>query len=116
MDIALVLVDLGFNDQEMSAASDMSSRAAMVATWRHSRPAPTQAEMDASWAVVGQAMAMVDLRTERDRLLKESDDRFLADTPPGRASQAWKDYRQALRDLPADTPDPANPTWPTVPA
>ena len=28
----------------------------------------------------------------------------------------WKTYRQALRDLPANTPDPANPTWPVAPA
>jgi hypothetical protein len=28
---------------------------------------------------------------------------------------AWAVYRQALRDLPANTPDPANPTWPTPP-
>ena len=28
----------------------------------------------------------------------------------------WKTYRQALRDLPANTPDPADPTWPVAPA
>jgi hypothetical protein len=28
---------------------------------------------------------------------------------------AWKNYRQALRDLPANTEDPANPVWPTKP-
>ena len=27
----------------------------------------------------------------------------------------WATYRQALRDLPANTSDPANPTWPTKP-
>ena len=27
----------------------------------------------------------------------------------------WKTYRQELRDLPANTKDPANPTWPTEP-
>ena len=30
-------------------------------------------------------------------------------------SDAWKTYRQALRDLPAKTTDPTNPTWPTKP-
>jgi hypothetical protein len=25
------------------------------------------------------------------------------------------DYRQALRDLPANTTDPENPVWPTAP-
>ena len=27
----------------------------------------------------------------------------------------WATYRQALRDLPANTADPSNPTWPTKP-
>jgi len=27
----------------------------------------------------------------------------------------WMDYRQALRDLPANTTDPANPDWPVKP-
>lgn len=29
--------------------------------------------------------------------------------------QAWFAYRQALRDLPANTEDPENPNWPTPP-
>ena len=29
--------------------------------------------------------------------------------------QVWMDYRQALRDLPANTVDPANPIWPVKP-
>ena len=28
---------------------------------------------------------------------------------------AWQTYRQALRDLPATTADPANPSWPSSP-
>ena len=31
-------------------------------------------------------------------------------------SDEWKTYRQALRDLPANTSDPLNPTWPTKPS
>ena len=52
------------------------------------------------------------LRLKRDILLKASDEEMLSDRPgsPGLAA-----YRQALRDLPANTPDPANPTWPTPP-
>lgn len=56
-----------------------------------------------------------ELREKRDELLKDSDSRFLADAPSSRGSQAWKDYRQALRDLPANTVNPKNPTWPTKP-
>ncbi len=52
------------------------------------------------------------LRIERDRRLAESDWMGLSDnTMP----TAWKTYRQSLRDLPANTSDFSNPTWPTEP-
>jgi hypothetical protein len=59
------------------------------------------------------------LRGERDYLLKKTDWRFRSDLTP---SQAWIDYSQALRDLPANsTPaldENGNLTgvnWPTPP-
>jgi len=52
------------------------------------------------------------LRAERDRRLSACDWCVLPDKP---VSQAWMDYRQALRDLPANTVDPANPVWPVEP-
>lgn len=54
------------------------------------------------------------LRRERNDLLAASDWTVLSDTPT--ATAAWKTYRQALRDLPANTTDPHNPVWPTPPA
>ena len=54
------------------------------------------------------------LRAERDRRLAESDWTVLSDTPTSTA--AWKVYRQALRDLPANTTDPFQPVWPTPPS
>ena len=60
--------------------------------------------------------AMNTLRLGRDHLLADSDFSVLEDAPVGTAKQAWKDYRQALRDLPANTPDPAKPVWPVPPA
>jgi hypothetical protein len=54
------------------------------------------------------------LRSERNRLLSESDWTVLSDSPTSTA--AWKTYRQALRDLPANTTDPTNPVWPTPPS
>ena len=35
--------------------------------------------------------------------------------PTPESKQAWLDYRQALRDLPANTTDPLNPVWPEAP-
>lgn len=59
------------------------------------------------------------LRAARDARLSASDvyvwpDRWDGYTAAERA--AWTEYRQALRDLPAITSDPANPEWPEVPA
>ena len=53
-----------------------------------------------------------ELRFKRNRLLTETDWMANSDVT---MSDEWKTYRQALRDLPANTSDPANPTWPTKP-
>jgi len=66
---------------------------------------PTDAEQD--------ALDMQALRSQRDELLAQSDWTQVADAPVDAA--AWATYRQALRDLPANTVDPRNPTWPTKP-
>lgn len=52
------------------------------------------------------------LRSERNRLLAETD--YLA-LPDVTMSDEMRTYRQALRDLPANTSDPASPVWPIKP-
>ncbi len=52
------------------------------------------------------------LRRERNRLLAETDYLALADST---LTDEMRAYRQALRDLPANTADPANVVWPTKP-
>jgi len=61
--------------------------------------------------------ALLILRKRRDEKLKESDSYVAPDYPHAsdEIRQAWLDYRQALRDLPANTEDPENPIWPTPP-
>jgi hypothetical protein len=57
------------------------------------------------------------LRSMRDSLLTACDWTQAADSPLSDAKKAeWATYRQQLRDLPANTTDPANPTWPTPPS
>ena len=68
---------------------------------------------EAAWADGAVDREWVKLRKERNRLLAESDWRAMSDLE---MSDAWKVYRQALRDLPANTADPASPTWPEKPA
>lgn len=54
------------------------------------------------------------LRRERNVLLVASDWTQIADAPVDKYT--WAEYRQALRDLPANTTDPFDPVWPTPPA
>ena len=56
--------------------------------------------------------SMLALRLQRNQRLKETDYLALADST---LTDEMRTYRQALRDLPANTVDPANPVWPTKP-
>ena len=56
------------------------------------------------------------LRAKRDALLADCDWVVVkAQEAGGDVPSAWVTYRTALRNLPATTSDPANPTWPTAP-
>lgn len=57
------------------------------------------------------------LRVERNKRIAETDYLATIDYPhfSEEAKQSWIDYRQALRDLPFTTEDPANPVWPVPP-
>ena len=59
------------------------------------------------------AEALANLRSRRNVLLAETDYLALADHT---LTDAMKTYRQSLRDLPANTADPHNITWPTKPS
>jgi len=65
----------------------------------------SQIEIDVTWEQV---------RRERDQALDDSDWRAVKDRT---MSQAWKDYRTALRDLPQDndTANDAADNWPEAP-
>jgi hypothetical protein len=90
---------------------------------------PTEAELldlwentyRAQWQRSGLTSPWTRLRAKRDRLIAETDwvvSRAVDASNDGlgiQLPQVWVDYRQALRDLPANTTDPANPVWPTKP-
>ena len=71
-----------------------------------------QSLIDAAAAELVTENAWNDLRAKRTQLLTETDYLALSDAT---LSEDMRTYRQALRDLPANTSDPANPTWPTKP-
>ena len=68
---------------------------------------------EAAWAAAANDRALEELRRQRNQLLEESDWRAVSDLT---MSDAWKTYRQTLRDLPANTADPNNVTWPKEPS
>lgn len=73
------------------------------------------AEEIAQAEAAGIESALENLREERDKLLAESDWTQNRDVILSNDAE-WAAYRQALRDLPANTEDPNNPVWPTKPA
>ncbi len=87
-----------------------------------SQTKPTETEVSNKIAALDAAEAMKLLRVERDTRISKTDWRASSDLI---LSDAWKTYRQALRDLPASaTPklnsyyglDLTSVTWPTEPS
>ena len=83
---------------------------------------PTETEINNKITELDNAEAMKLLREERNRLLNLTDWRASSDLT---LSDAWKNYRQALRDLPASASptlnsdydlDKSSVTWPTKPS
>ena len=92
-------------------------------TWLDSsQTQPTETEVNSKISSLDSAEAMRLLRIERDTRIAKTDWRASADLT---LTDAWKTYRQALRDLPASaTPklnsdyqlDLTSVTWPTEPS
>ena len=91
-------------------------------TWLSSEQQPTKTEIADKIAELDAAEPIRLLRIERDRRIKLTDWRASSDLT---LADAWKTYRQALRDLPATaTPklnsdyqlDLTSVTWPTEPS
>ena len=73
-------------------------------------------DRNTAWTNTAPARRMVDLRQKRDVLLVETDYMALGDVT---LSDAWKTYRQALRDITDTTPSDdalSNITFPTKPS
>ena len=87
-----------------------------------SQTKPTETEINSKIAALDSVEAMRLLRIERDLRIAKTDWRASSDLT---LSDAWKTYRQALRDLPAsaspklnslDELDLTSVTWPTEPS
>jgi hypothetical protein len=79
---------------------------------------PTKTEIEMEIRRLRGEKPWKELRTERNKRIAQTDYLAIPDYPHAseEAKQAWLDYRQALRDLPANTTDPENPIWPIAPS
>ena len=80
-------------------------------------PKPTKEELLEKVEQLRVERPLKELRKERDTLLTQTDKYVIPDWPHAsvETANAWVTYRQALRDLPSVTEDPANPVWPVRP-
>ena len=85
-------------------------------------PYTAEEEAERQAAINAQPVLLMEgVRSKRNQLLTETDWvtlKAIDDSNDGlgiQLPQVWIDYRQALRDLPANTVDPANPVWPVKP-
>ena len=76
---------------------------------------PTKSEVTAKIAELEAGEPLRLLRRDRNQKLRMSDWTQGSDVPDA-IKTPWATYRQKLRDLPANTSDPNNPTWPTAPS
>ena len=81
-------------------------------------PKPTKEELLEKVEQLRVERPLKDLRIERDTLLTQTDKYVIPDWPHAsvETANAWVTYRQALRDIPSVTEDPANPVWPVQPS
>lgn len=81
---------------------------------------PFTAEEEAEWDAMEAADAAgaddrkaEEVRQERNQLLQQTDWRAVSDLT---LSDDWRDYRQALRDVPSQSGFPNDVAWPLEPA
>jgi hypothetical protein len=110
MDINLAIDHLGLNANRYRLTQSVPPHS--IIEWNGPDPQPTEAELQAAYDAAIASAALADLRSKRNQLLAETDYLALADST---LTDEMRTYRQALRDLPANTVDPANPVWPTKP-
>lgn len=110
MDINLAIDYLGLNANTYKLTQSVPPHT--IVEWSGPDAQPTDAELQTAYDAAVVVEASKDLRSTRNKLLTETDYLALSDQT---LSTEMTAYRQALRDLPANTADPINPTWPVKP-
>ena len=110
MDINIAVNHLGLNANSYRLTQSVPPHS--IVEWDGPDPQPSEAELQTAYDAAVVNVALADLRSKRNQLLTETDYLALVDST---LTDEMRDYRQALRDLPANTVNPANPVWPTKP-
>jgi len=90
MDYSKVLIKY-YIDKEWTCGENYES----IVWYDKTEPKPTQKHIESLW----EELKKKNMRQERNQLLKDSDFRVLSDYPDTN-KEAWKTYRQKLRDFP----------------
>ena len=101
--------------KEMSGVDSIGSA---IMSADKSKFSVTWSEVSSKVKEIKDAQPLKDLREVRNGILSQSDWVVIKEREEGGSVSNfadWKTYRQALRDLPANTKDPENPIWPTKP-
>lgn len=85
-----------------------------ISNWNESLGSePTKSELENASEDAEKTVKFKSIREQRNQLLSETDWMTFSDSPT--MSDAWKKYRQDLRDLPASNSDPSKIVFPTKP-
>ena len=100
------------NPADFDLQDNSDGQGPFIAAWRSGESQPTVSEINSVDDTPSDARAFAALRQQRNGLLTETDWWASSDLS---ISEDQTTYRQALRDLPANTADPADITWPEEP-
>lgn len=104
-------------DEKFLIATQELNKKTQLLEWKFSINKNMKAQDQSLQNLNKTARAWEDLRQERDRRLSACDWTQLSDSPLSSVDKVkWVNYRQELRDLPANTANPLNPTWPSQPS
>lgn len=112
-DVNLAIDHLGLNANFYKLDQNIYPNTITYWDSNNSDAQPSESALQTAYDEAVVVWAWKDLRYERDQRLAETDHFALGDVT---MSSEMTAYRQALRDLPANTSDPSNPTWPTKPS
>ena len=114
MDINIAIDYLGLNANRYKLTQSIPPHS--IVSWEGPDTQPTESELQTAYDAAVAEVSWKSLRNHRNQLIAETDWIITMHKEKGtNIPAAWKTYRQALRDLPANTEDPANPVWPTKP-